>query len=500
LSHVVRRPHRLPVPARVLIAILSGMLVFSVAAISSPTGVLGATVSKTAVCSVNVRTSPSTSARVKALLSTGTKVSVDAKVTGGSFRTSCAGRTVAANTWYRITAIGGTSVKSLYGVSYVYGATSLFKTTPVTRYVACTTYLRARPSTSSTARVSITTGTKVLVATTVAGGAWSRSCAGTAVAGRSWYRISMVNGKTVRALYGVSYLYAPAGLFTTTPPTTTPTSPGKTVNVASIPALLHALADNSVDTIVVANGTYHVSRSGDQKSDSLWIGSKFASRTRPVTVRAATRGGVTFDGGGVSYYGCISFNGGAHHQTWDGFNCGGGQATSTGIVTFGGYAGVAAPHHITMRNIAILSTSTGRATTMSSSTLDHAFYISYAAGGPHDLLFEDITVNGAGHLASAFHFFHSNSTNRNAWNVTVRRLHVNGTQQAVILWDPTLRNITFDTADIRNALSIAVRYESPGATGIVLKNITSSGSGKAGFYSTLGAHPAGVTFYNNSFH
>ncbi len=42
---------------------------------------------------------------------------------------------------------------------------------------------------------------------------------------------------------------------------------------------------------------------------------------------------------------------------------------------------------------------------------------------------------------------------------------------------PTLRNITFDTATITDALSVAVRYESPGATGIVFANITSTGSG-----------------------
>jgi hypothetical protein len=496
----MRRSHGLSVPARVVIAVLSGMLVFTLAAISSPPGVLGATVSKTAICSVNVRTSASTSARAKALLSSGTKVSVDLKVTGGSYRTSCAGRTVSTNTWYRITAIGGTSVKSLYGVSYVYGATSLFKTTPVTRYVACTTYLRARPTTASTARAKITTGTKVLVATTVTGGAWSRSCAGKAIAGKSWYRISMVNGKTVKATYGVSYLYAPAGLFTSTPTTTPPTTGGKTVNVASIAALLHALADNSADVIVVANGTYHVSRAGDQKSDSLWIGARFAGRTRPVTVRAATRGGVTFDGGGATSFSCISFNGGAHDQTWDGFNCAHGQANSTGIVTFGGYAGLAAPHHITMRYIAVLSSCTGRSTSVSSPMTDHAFYLSYAVGGPHDLLFEDITVNGAGHLSSAFHFYHSTSTNRNAWNVNVRRLHVSGTQQAVVLWDPTLRNVTFDTATITNAIDVAVRYETIGSTGIHLNNITSTGSGNYGFYSTQGKAPAGVTFYNNSFH
>ena len=119
--------------------------------------------------------------------------------------------------------------------------------------------------------------------------------------------------------------------------------------------------------------------------------------------------------------------------------------------------------------------------------MDHAFYLSYAVGGPHDLLFEDITVDGRGGLATAFHFYHSDSTNKNAWNVTVRRLHVTGTQQAIILWDSTLRNITFDTADITNALKFAVRHEAAGATGIVYANITSTGSGSSdGFYSSAG--------------
>ena len=493
LSHADRRSRRRFLPARVLIFVASAMLVSALASVSTPTDVLGATVSKTAMCRVNVRTSASTSAHIKALIPSGTKVSVVATVTGGAYRMTCAGASVSARTWYRISAIGGKTVRALYGVSYVYAASKAFKPTPYTRYAACATYLRTQPAGSATAKTLIKTDTRVLVATSVKGGAWSKICAGKSVSGSSWYRISMVGGKTVKSLYGVSYLYAPAGTFKTTVTTApiTPITPGTTVNVSSIPALLTALANDSVDTIVVADGTYHVSRAGDQNSDSLWIGSRYATRTRPVTVRAATRGGVTFDGGGTTYFGCISFNGGAHDQTWDGFNCAGGQATSTGIVTFGGYDGLAAPHHITMRNITILASCTGRALTAASSTLDHAFYISYAVGGPHDLLFEDITVNGAGHLASAFHFFHSNSANRNAWNVTVRRLHVSGTQQAVILWDPTLRNITFDTADIRNALAIAVRYESPGATGIVLENITSSGSGKAGFYSTLGSHPPG---------
>jgi hypothetical protein len=273
------------------------------------------------------------------------------------------------------------------------------------------------------------------------------------------------------------------------------------VRVASIPALLSALADNAVDEVVVANGTYHVSPASSQAADSLWIGALFAGRTRPVTVRAETSGGVTFDGGGTTVFGCISFEAGAHNQIWDGFNCAGGQATSTGVVTFGGYAGTAAPHHITMRHITIAASCTGRALTASAPTTDHAFYLSQAVGGPHDLLFEDITVSGAGFLASAFHFYHSDGVNQNAWNVMVRRLHVSGTQQAIILWDSTLRNVTFDTADITGALDVAVRYETVGSTGIAFANIVSTGSGSGkGFYSSQGTAPAGVTFSGNAFH
>ena len=154
-----------------------------------------------------------------------------------------------------------------------------------------------------------------------------------------------------------------------------------------------------------------------------------------------------------------------------------------------------------MRNITITATVTGRARSASAPTEDHAIYISQAVDGPHDLVFEDITVDGTGGLASALHFYHSDATHRNAWNVSVRRLHVRGTQQAILLWDGTLRDITIDTADIVDALSYAVRFESPGATGIVLANIRSTGSGSGkGFYSSLGAQPPGVTFTNDSFH
>jgi len=283
---------------------------------------------------------------------------------------------------------------------------------------------------------------------------------------------------------------------TTPTPASTASQP---VRVTSIPALLSALDDNAVTEIVVADGTYRVSPAASQASDSLWIGARFADRTHSVIVRAETPGGVTFDGGGTTHFGCISFQEGAHDQVWDGFRCAGGQATATGVVMFGGYAGAAAPHHITLRRLTIDSSCTARPTAAGGDH-DQGIYLSKAIGGPHDLLFEDVNVDGQGGLASAFHFHHSDSANRNAWNVTVRRLTVSGTQQAVILWDSTLKNITFETANISGALRYAVRHEAPGATGIVYAKITSTGSGAGtGFYSSQGDSPAGVTFVDNSF-
>jgi hypothetical protein len=240
-----------------------------------------------------------------------------------------------------------------------------------------------------------------------------------------------------------------------------------------------------------------VSAASSQASNSLWIGDRFAGRTRAVTVRAETRGGVTFDGGGTAYFGCLSFNGGAHHQTWDGFNCAHGTPTQTGVITFGGYAGMAAPHHITLRNFGMLSS----LTTTSVGASDHAVYFSKAVGGPHDILIEDMSVDGSGGLDSAIHAYHSDATNQNAWNVTIRRLSVSGTTQAIILWDPTLHDWLITDSTITKATDVALRYESPGATGMVFSYITSTGSGSgSGYYSSLGSSPAGVTFIGNSFH
>jgi hypothetical protein len=287
---------------------------------------------------------------------------------------------------------------------------------------------------------------------------------------------------------------------TTKPKPTSAAQPRTTttagVTVTSIAALKKALADNSITSIVVKNGTYHVSAASANKADSLWIGDKFAGRTNPVTVRAETRGGVIFDGGGSSTFGGISFEDGAHHQTWDGFTFANGKPTATGVVVFGGYRnGSVSPHHITMRHIKVLRSVTG------SVPQDHAFYISASPGaGPNNLLFEDIDVDARGGIMSAFNFGHDFV--HNAWNVTVRRLTVTGANTAIVVWrgggDP-IHDLTFEDITISNSARFAVRFEDPNDSDILFKDITSTGSGTQGFYSSYGDKPPGVTLTGNHF-
>ena len=212
---------------------LSAILVFAVVAVAQPGEVLGATLSKVALCNANLRTSPRTSAPARKVIATGTRVTANLRLVGGNWRTTCAGVAVSGHSWYRITAVNGKSVKSLYGVTYLYAAVGLFKTyvpPPVTKYAACRANLRTSASTGATARTVINTDTKVLVVTQVTGSSYSTTCAGKAVSGKSWYRISAVNGKSVKSLYGVTYLYSATGLYkstvtTTQAPTPTPTPP-----------------------------------------------------------------------------------------------------------------------------------------------------------------------------------------------------------------------------------------------------------------------------------
>jgi GH25 family lysozyme M1 (1,4-beta-N-acetylmuramidase) len=150
------------------------------------------------------------------------------KVSGGSWRTVCAGTTATGSGWYRITVVNGKDVRSRFGVSYVYSASSLFRTLYSITYkkAGCDgVSLRTKASTSATKKASLPKGTKVTVIGTVSGSSWKATC-GSTVSGSSWYKINQVNGKSVSSLYGVSAVYGAKGLFTsvvTDTPASTPT-------------------------------------------------------------------------------------------------------------------------------------------------------------------------------------------------------------------------------------------------------------------------------------
>ena len=122
-----RHARRRSSPALLVTALLAAIFAFAVTSVALPGEVFGATHGKVALCSANLRTSASVGSRVRAVIKTGTPVSAVTRVTGRHWQTSCAGKSVAGSTWFRISAVNGKSVKSIYGVTYLYAATGLFK-------------------------------------------------------------------------------------------------------------------------------------------------------------------------------------------------------------------------------------------------------------------------------------------------------------------------------------------------------------------------------------
>jgi GH25 family lysozyme M1 (1,4-beta-N-acetylmuramidase)/uncharacterized protein YgiM (DUF1202 family) len=84
-------------------------------------------------CGVRLRSSTSTSSTTKAIVDTNTVVTVASKVSGGSWAADCK-TSVSGSTWYKITAVGGKSTSSLYGVSAVYAASGLFRVASTSGY------------------------------------------------------------------------------------------------------------------------------------------------------------------------------------------------------------------------------------------------------------------------------------------------------------------------------------------------------------------------------
>ena len=278
-----------------------------------------------------------------------------------------------------------------------------------------------------------------------------------------------------------------------------PTLTTKSVTVSSIAALKTALLDNTVDEIVVVNGTYGVSPAAVKTANSLWIGSAYAGRTRPILVRAETIGNVIFNGGG-GQLGGIMFEEGAHHQTWQGFKFTNGSPRESGVITFGGYSLLAPPHHITLLDITVsglVKSPTG------TGFQGYPIYFSMAAApGPHDILIDRFTSSDDGALLGAhLHFYHDQFSgdpagNYNVQNVVIRNARLTGTPQPVIIWARSITNLLIEDTTISGAGEYAIRYEYGSA--ITLRRVTSTGSGRGGFYSSLGANPPQVTFIDTN--
>jgi SpoIID/LytB domain protein len=111
------RPSLVAIVVAAMTAVLLLGLTTSVAA--------GATTQSPKCDYVNLRKGPSLSYARKTSLRLGDLVTVVGTVRGGYYSTTCGGA-VAGRYWRKITAINGRSVKSLYGITYVYGASKLF--------------------------------------------------------------------------------------------------------------------------------------------------------------------------------------------------------------------------------------------------------------------------------------------------------------------------------------------------------------------------------------
>ncbi len=71
--------------------------------------------------------------------------------------------------------------------------------------------LRKKANTSGAIVARLTAGTTVHVAATVTGAAYTP--VGCGVNGKSWLKIDKIGDQTVKSLYGMTYVYAAAGLF-----------------------------------------------------------------------------------------------------------------------------------------------------------------------------------------------------------------------------------------------------------------------------------------------
>ena len=73
--------------------------------------------------------------------------------------------------------------------------------------------LRAHPTTSAKNKIRMNAGAKVTVSGTVSGGHWHTYCGKGSHTGNTWFKITSINGKSVKKRFGVPYLYGATWLY-----------------------------------------------------------------------------------------------------------------------------------------------------------------------------------------------------------------------------------------------------------------------------------------------
>src|SRR3954454_14107030 len=90
-------------------------------------------------------------------------------------------------------------------------------TTPPAMVPACSgVHIRSGSTTASPVKLTLAANATLTVAGTVSGGSWRTICPG-AKTGSDWYRVTAIGGRSVKAAYGVTSLYAATGVLTAAP-------------------------------------------------------------------------------------------------------------------------------------------------------------------------------------------------------------------------------------------------------------------------------------------
>jgi hypothetical protein len=277
-----------------------------------------------------------------------------------------------------------------------------------------------------------------------------------------------------------------------------PAPVGGVSNVSSWSALLTALANPTNREIILADGTYSISQT---MIDGAVTPGFIRTASTSVVVRAATDGGVTLDLGGSGGMHLWIRNGIAY-QEWRGFKFGNSHPGNNGVVGLGEGNGTPL-HHVTLRNIELLSSITAGPGPNGNYINGQGIYFTWAnGGGNHDLLLDGFISNAE--LWAPIHIYHDEGDgpgdNNIIRNATINCVGAHG-QNGIVAWSGKLTNWLFEDIDINGANEFGFRHRNTGSSTMTLRRVVTTASGVQGFFSEAGSYPSvpGVTFDTCSF-